>query len=227
MHVPALGALALDGSVSGLEGDTGGASSGGGAPPHRERGILAKAGGQFGDHGWNDGDRDVRRKEGVPLGRRKGATGTADEWLWSLEEMRWRRTFPGTLDQVPVARRFARSLFSGSPCADVVEYAVAELAGNALRHSGSAEHGGWFGVELVHDDPVHVAVTDVGGGGVPTVRDCVDEFEESGRGLYLLSRFAISLGIHGSPGAGHTVWVDLDLDRSLDAVSESRLPVAP
>ncbi|MEV5569533.1 ATP-binding protein [Spirillospora sp. NPDC052269] len=153
--------------------------------------------------------------------------GTLTGWVWALEEMRWRRAFPGTLDQVPVARRFAGAMFEGSPCADVVEYAVAELAGNALRHSDSAEKGGWFGVELVHDDPVHVAVTDIGGKGVPAVRDCVDEFAESGRGLHMLSRFAISLGVHGSAGKGHTVWVDLDLEQSLEALLERELPDTP
>ncbi|MCP2335021.1 ATP-binding protein [Actinomadura rupiterrae] len=151
------------------------------------------------------------------MGRKKWSSGWAAEWLWSAEEMRWRRTFSGNADQVTAARRFARTLFAGAACAEVVEFAVAELAANTLRHTRSRDEGGWFGVELVYDDPAYVAVTDIGGGGVPAVRQDLEELSEGGRGLYALSQLAISLGIHGSRTLGHTVWADIDLDQPLEA----------
>lgn len=84
--------------------------------------------------------------------------------------MRWRRVYAGRADQVRAARAFAEALLVGMPCVDVVALAVGELAANAVRHTRSGEGGdGWFGLEIVCENPVYVAVTDMGGHGIPTV----------------------------------------------------------
>ncbi|MFC5187960.1 ATP-binding protein [Actinomadura harenae] len=139
----------------------------------------------------------------------------AVEWLHGPGEMRWRRTFSGKASQVSDARHFARAMFAGEICEDVVEFVVSELAANTLRHTCSADDGGWFGVELAYGDPVYVGITDNGGRGIPTVQQPDDNLE-SGRGLYAVSQLAIALGIHGSPVLGHTVWVDLDRHQSME-----------
>ena len=139
--------------------------------------------------------------------------GSAAAWLRSPEPMRWRRTYPGRADQVAVARKFAVSLFAGTGYEDEVAFIVSELASNAIRHTQSGHHGGWFGVELVLDDVAYIGVTDQGGGGVPTVvpETPGEPQAEHGRGLRAVSQLAMALGIHGSPDGGHTVWADLDL----------------
>ncbi|SEG79014.1 Histidine kinase-like ATPase domain-containing protein [Thermomonospora echinospora] len=138
---------------------------------------------------------------------------SAAEWLRSPEPLRWRRTYPGRLDQVAVARRFAVSLFAGTGYEDEVGFIVTELASNAVRHSYSGHRGGWFGLEVVLDDVAYVGVTDQGGGGVPIVLPELPDqpMTEHGRGLRAVSKLAMALGIHGSGDGGHTVWADLDL----------------
>ncbi|WP_083982526.1 ATP-binding protein [Actinomadura hibisca] len=147
------------------------------------------------------------------MGQAECPPGAAD-FLWGPDEMRWRRAFPGRPDQVAAARGFARALFAGAACLDVVELAVSELAANALRHTRSRLDGGWFGIELVYDDPAYVAVIDNGGAGVPVVSEPLDEWAESGRGLWALSLVAVKLGVEGTPHAGHRVWIELALDES-------------
>ncbi|MCP2342949.1 ATP-binding protein [Actinomadura rupiterrae] len=150
---------------------------------------------------------------------------TAAEWLHGPDPMRWRRTFSGDPEQVSAARRFARMMFAGEDCADVVEFVVGELAANTLRHTRSAGAGGWFGVELGYGDPVYVGITDMGGGGIPAVQP-VDESRENGRGLYAVSQLSLALGIHGSPDLGHTVWADLDRHTVLETPPGLCVPLA-
>ncbi|MFC9973904.1 ATP-binding protein [Spirillospora sp. NPDC127200] len=143
---------------------------------------------------------------------------SAEEWVGS-SPLVWRRAYPGRKEQVAIARRFAKSLFAAGHCGEAVGFAVSELATNALRHTRSGQiDGGWFGVEIIDDDPVYVAVTDLGGDKVPVLwpESVGDQFREHGRGLRALSTMAIALGIHGSPALGHTVWVDLDPLADLD-----------
>ncbi|WP_067475260.1 ATP-binding protein [Actinomadura hibisca] len=136
---------------------------------------------------------------------------SAEEWV-GASPLVWRRAYPGRKEQVSVARRFAESLFAAGHCAEAVGFAVSELATNALRYTRSGDDAGWFGVEIVDDDPVYVAVTDLGGDKVPVLwpESIGDQYREHGRGLRALSTMAIALGVHGSPALGHTVWVDLD-----------------
>ncbi|GGU91733.1 hypothetical protein GCM10010182_03450 [Actinomadura cremea] len=127
--------------------------------------------------------------------------------------MRWRRVFSGRVDQVQAARGFASYLFAGTGREDDVAIVVAELATNAVRHSKSGESHGWFGLELTLAEVSYIAVTDQGGGRIPTVQfpQPGDEPAMGGRGLLLVSELAIATGIYGSPRVGHTVWADVEL----------------
>ncbi|MEV5570419.1 ATP-binding protein [Spirillospora sp. NPDC052269] len=141
--------------------------------------------------------------------------GSAGEWLWGPDEMRWRRTFAGRPEEAVAARDFAAQMFAGTGCMDVVEFAVAELTANTIRHTRTCEDGGWFGLELVYDDPAYIAVVDNGGRGVPTVLEPVDLLATSGRGLYTVSQLVQRMGVEGSPALGHRVWIEVALDEPL------------
>lgn len=159
----------------------------------------------------------------------KWTGGTASDWLWSPPPMRWRRVYAGHAGQVRSARKFAEALFAGTPCVEVVALAVSELAGNAVRHSRSGEgSGGWFGLELTQGNPVYVAVTDLGGHGVPTVlpKGYGGLDGEGGRGLKMLYDLAVALGVHGNREFGHTVWVDLDFRAKLEATAQTQALLA-
>jgi anti-sigma regulatory factor (Ser/Thr protein kinase) len=127
--------------------------------------------------------------------------------------MRWRRVFSGRADQVSSARQLAAALFAGTGREEDVAVVVAELASNAVRHTRSGYDRGWFGLEVTLQDVAYIAVTDLGGGCIPTIRSEQPGCEPrvNGRGLLMVSRLALSVGIHGSPETGHTVWADLDL----------------
>lgn len=138
---------------------------------------------------------------------------SAGEWLWGSEPMRWRRVFAGRADQVSAARQLAASLFTGTSREEDVATVVAELAGNAVLHTRSGYQGGWFGLEVTFQDVAYIAVNDLGGGCIPTIRSEKPGCEPrvNGRGLLMVSSLALSVGIHGSPETGHTVWADIDL----------------
>ncbi|MFI0352847.1 ATP-binding protein [Actinomadura sp. 9N407] len=143
----------------------------------------------------------------------KWRQGSAAEWLWSAEPMRWRRAYSGRPDQVTSARVFAASLFAGSGREEDVAVVVAELAANAIRHTRSGEHHGWFGLEVTLAELAYIGVTDLGGGGVPTV--CTErtdtDLQCGGKGLLIVSKLAVAIGTHGSAQLGHTVWADVSL----------------
>ncbi|WP_143591586.1 ATP-binding protein [Thermoactinospora rubra] len=144
------------------------------------------------------------------MGKGNWSYGSAAQWLQGPDPMTWRRTYSGRLDQVPVARQFAVSLFAGSGHEGEVAFIVTELASNAVRHTRSGSYGGWFGLELVYAEVAYIGVTDLGGGPRPTVLPESDQLEQ-GRGLRAVSALAVAIGIHGNPAYGHTVWADLDL----------------
>ena len=93
-----------------------------------------------------------------------------------------------------------------------VGFVVTELASNAVRHTRSGQHGGRFTVELVLGGLAYLGVSGLGGGGCTTVRydplDCPNG-SEGGRGLRAVSQMAATMGVHGSPSEGHTVWANL------------------
>lgn len=153
------------------------------------------------------------------MGNAKLVGETADEWLGASARMRWRRVYAGRADQVRAARASAEDLFVGLPCV-----AVGELAANAVRHTRSGEGGdGWFGLEIVCENLVYAAVTDMGGHSIPTVlpERYGGSYSEGGRGFWMLYELALMFGMHGSSTLGHTVWVDIDLNRKLEAESQA------
>lgn len=100
---------------------------------------------------------------------RKWGQESPEEWLRGPEPMSWRRVYPGRCDQAAAARTFAAALFAGSGREDEVEFVVAEFVADALLYTRSGGQGGWFGLELAVTELAYVAVTDLGGGGMPTV----------------------------------------------------------
>ncbi|WP_329521842.1 ATP-binding protein [Spirillospora sp. NBC_01491] len=136
--------------------------------------------------------------------------------------------FSGRADQVGVARVFATSLFAGSGREEDVAVVVAELGSNAVRHSRSGGARGWFGLEVTLADVSYIAVTDLGGGCVPTVRSEQPGCEPrvGGRGLLMVSKLALATGVHGSPRIGYTVWADIDLRGSVGTTPAREVPLA-
>lgn len=138
------------------------------------------------------------------------------------EDLIWRRTFPGNLEQAPQARRFVRFLLADTPFTDDAELIASELAGNALAHSRSGAPDGWFTVEVTLNSTardkiaapaVHALITvyDNGGRGTPTFlqHDQPAEDEEHGRGLATVAALASRVGFQGTPATGHRVWAYL------------------
>ncbi|MEU4511987.1 ATP-binding protein [Nonomuraea wenchangensis] len=122
----------------------------------------------------------------------------------------WRRTFPGTEDQVPQARHFARYLLADSSRRDDAELVVAELTTNAIRHTGSGRSRGTFIVELARTTvAVTVAVYDCGWGGVPRFGLRCRTHAERGRGLAIVAAVADEVGHEGDDQVGHRVWATL------------------
>ncbi|WP_396446858.1 ATP-binding protein [Actinomadura sp.] len=148
-------------------------------------------------------------------GKVKNRMCSSAEWLRGSEPMRWRRVYPGRADQVRVARVFAATLFEGTGREEDVAVVVAELSTNAVRHSRSGEGRGWFGLEVTLAEIAYIAVTDLGGGCVPTIRSETPGCEPrvGGYGLLTVSKLALAMGVHGSPDDGFTVWADMDLRR--------------
>lgn len=115
-----------------------------------------------------------------------------------VSAQRWRRDFPGELDQARAARRFTAALLAGCPQLDEVLLAVDELVVNALRHTKSGQPGGAFTVEVTRwDGAVAVSVTDEGAPSEPAVTDAEDD-AESGRGLRTVSLMASGWGWFGN-----------------------------
>ncbi|MFI0411192.1 ATP-binding protein [Actinomadura sp. 3N508] len=138
---------------------------------------------------------------------------TAGQWLWGAEPMRWRRVYQGREDQVRTARMFVAMLFEGTGREEDAAVVAAELATNAVRHSRSGGEQGWFGLEVTLGEFARVAVTDLGGGCVPTIRSEMPGCEPrvGGYGLLTVSKLALTTGVHGSSANGFTVWANMDL----------------
>ncbi|WP_433517662.1 ATP-binding protein [Nonomuraea sp. CA-143628] len=122
----------------------------------------------------------------------------------------WRRTFPGALDRIPHARHFTRYLLVDAPCRDDAEQIVAELAANALRHTGSGRPEGTFIVEITRTTAtITVAVYDCGWGGRPRFGATCRTDAERGRGLALVAAIADQVGYEGDDEVGHKVWAKI------------------
>jgi anti-sigma regulatory factor (Ser/Thr protein kinase) len=111
-------------------------------------------------------------------------------------------TFPGTSDQVRVARRALTTALGNSPAADEIVLCLSEMVTNAVRHSASAALGGTVRVraEITGGAGVYLEVIDDGG-----------PWQSSGsndghlHGLGIVRSLATSLAISGSETDGWTI----------------------
>ncbi len=73
--------------------------------------------------------------------------------------------FPGRAAEVSNARDFTRAVLGADwPCLDEILGMVSEIASNAIRHTASADDGGWFDLTVsVTEATVRVAIADRGG----------------------------------------------------------------
>ncbi|HZE34224.1 MAG TPA: ATP-binding protein [Actinoallomurus sp.] len=102
----------------------------------------------------------------------------------------WRRSFPGSAEQVRQAREFAGFLLADLPRVDDAILVVSEFAANALRHTASSRPGGHFLLEVRRwRDGASVALTDEGSHKVPRVPE-PDDLSECGRGLQTVRALA-------------------------------------
>ena len=124
----------------------------------------------------------------------------------------WARSFPGSPDSVPDARRWVADLLPQcDPLADLLLLA-SELCANAVVHTRSGESGGRFSV-AVEWTPVlaRVVVGDQGSLSMPTAAartGSAARDEESGRGLWLVDELADDWGTAGRLGR-RWVWADV------------------
>jgi len=119
----------------------------------------------------------------------------------------WRRAFPGTLDQIPHTRRFARYLLADSDHRHDAELIAGELAANAVRHTASGQPHGTFIVEIARTTTtITIAVYDCGWGGVPRFGRLFGIDAEYGRGLAIVAALADEVGYEGDEEVGHRVW---------------------
>lgn len=139
--------------------------------------------------------------------------------------------FPGVFESAGAARRFMAGQVTDQPAAQAAALCVAELAGNAIRHSRSGDPGGTFTVRVeVAATWVHVEVADQGGPGTPTVRDASAD-ADGGRGLSIVAALATDWGVVPHCG-GHRVWARCDRSlvprpRTAAPLTAAVLAVAP
>jgi anti-sigma regulatory factor (Ser/Thr protein kinase) len=128
--------------------------------------------------------------------------------------MVWRRTFPGTFDQIPAARHFTRLLLLDSPCQDDAEQIIAELSANAVQHTSSGRSHGTFIVEIARTTTtIVIAVYDCGWGGIPRFGARYRTNVEHGRGLAIVAALADQAGYEGDDAIGHKVWAKIHTPR--------------
>ncbi|MGW6501768.1 ATP-binding protein [Nonomuraea angiospora] len=126
----------------------------------------------------------------------------------------WRRTFPGTPDQLRHARHFVRYLLADSQCQDDAELIVAERAANAVQHTSSGHPHGTFIVEITRTTAtVTVAVYDCGWGGTPRFGVRGRAYAERGRGLAVVASIADQIDYEGNDEVGHKVWARIRVGR--------------
>ncbi|HTT55221.1 MAG TPA: ATP-binding protein [Streptosporangiaceae bacterium] len=141
-------------------------------------------------------------------GDRGACTLAADDGFLTALAL-WARAFPGTPEQVSVARGFMAHLLDGSPFYDDAVGVLSELFTNAVLHTASGQPGGLVIVQVTRwRHGVRIAVTDQGSSAEPVIRDpasaSVGGPAESGRGLYLVAHLAQCLGWHDD-ASGRTV----------------------
>ncbi|WP_344211416.1 ATP-binding protein [Nonomuraea bangladeshensis] len=128
-----------------------------------------------------------------------------------MNGMAWRGDFAGERVQLGKVRRLADALLQDSPVRDDAISCLAELVGNAILHTRSADS--FFTVGIWSAGAfVRVAVKDAGGWDEPSLQSGRQRgLVESGRGLSIVVALADRLGVAGDEG-GRVVWADLSCD---------------
>ncbi|MBR7676599.1 ATP-binding protein [Streptomyces daliensis] len=132
--------------------------------------------------------------------------------------LKHKRQFPRKPSSVGQARRFVRAAIVGevrTDRADDILVCVSELATNAIKHGSPA--GRDFRVRVaVEGDTLRVEVHDAGDGR-PELRKAT-EYDDDGRGLFLVASFADDWGVSRRTGPGKVVWAEFMLTKGPAAV---------
>lgn len=138
----------------------------------------------------------------------------------------WSRSFDGLPERVAEVREYTRKVVGDCKDADILELIASELAGNAIRHSGSGKPGGQFTLHIAElSNRWQIRVDDAGGTKVPhlcepapieSVKD-LDRFGdevEAGRGLALVAAVSSSWGVLGDDAA-RAVWAEISMPEAV------------
>ncbi|TDC56254.1 ATP-binding protein [Actinomadura sp. KC345] len=132
--------------------------------------------------------------------------------VWDRERTE-RMCSSGTLDVRDVRTRVLRGL---TRCADGfdlddVDLMVCEIVTNAVQHTASGRPGGGVRVTvLMSSDRLRVEIRDDGGSqGSPAIPARSSAWDETGRGLLLVSRLADRWGVLRGEDGQHTVWFEV------------------
>jgi len=112
-------------------------------------------------------------------------------------------TFPGSPEQIGLARRAVKSYLGSCPASDDVALVVSELATNAAVHSESRDATFTLRVEL-HPTWVQVECEDAGG---PWFSRPADDSRP--HGLSIVANLARAWGV-STTASGRVVWARLD-----------------
>jgi serine/threonine-protein kinase RsbW len=135
----------------------------------------------------------------------------AGAWLVATPK---RRVFPGTPDQVSVARRFVARVLDGCPVADDALLCASELASNAIRHTRTGYRGKFQVIIWRGLASVCVAVLDEGSDTAPALAAGTSGvLAESGHGLLTVESLSAWWGHNTYRDGtiyGTAVWFRLD-----------------
>jgi serine/threonine-protein kinase RsbW len=120
---------------------------------------------------------------------------------FSLPACRSEWQFPGTADQVRIARRLLAGFLGTSPLSDDAILCLSELATNAIRHTASGQPGRTFTVTAESDG--HAVILEVRDAGGPWQLGT----DPDGRmhGLGIVTELAAEVTVTGDAATGRTV----------------------
>ena len=120
----------------------------------------------------------------------------------------YRRMYRGEETQIRDLRRWICDRLPQCAARDDVIVVAAELATNAVKHTGSGR-GGWFTIDLSwHPFAVRIAVADQGAPSGPELTGDPGPLAESGRGLQVVRGLSARTGVVGDHH-GRVVWAEL------------------
>ena len=115
------------------------------------------------------------------------------------------KTFPARADQVAQLRTVIKDTLTDHPACDTVVLLASELAGNAIRYSGSRFFA--FTIARTHHGGLHAAIIDEGRTGFPHLKNEAADAEQ-GRGMKIVDALAERWGIIRHADIGVAVWFE-------------------